>query len=64
VVTQIQPISVIFTLATASIPEVQNAFAKGPLQAIAFSQDDKTQLDTGSLVVMNNQADPARARSN
>jgi multidrug efflux system membrane fusion protein len=55
---------VIFTLATASIPEVQNAFAKGPLQAIAFSQDDKTQLDTGSLVVMNNQADPARARSN
>ena len=32
--------------------------AKGPLQAIAFSQDDKTQLDVGSLLVVNNQADP------
>jgi membrane fusion protein, multidrug efflux system len=59
VVTQLQPISVIFTLATSSIPEVQNAMAKGPLQAIAFSQDDKTQLDTGSLLVINNQADPS-----
>ena len=59
VVTQIQPISVIFTLATTSIPEVQNALAKGPLQAVVFSQDDKTQLDTGSLVVVNNQADPS-----
>jgi membrane fusion protein, multidrug efflux system len=59
VVTQIQPISVIFTLATTSIPEVQNAIAKGPLQAIAFSQDDKTELDTGSLLVVSNQADPS-----
>jgi multidrug efflux system membrane fusion protein len=59
VVTQLQPISVIFTLPTTSIPEVQNAVAKGPLQAIAFSQDDKTQLDTGSLLVINNQADPS-----
>ena len=58
VVTQLQPISVIFTLATTSIAEVQDAMAKGPLQAIAFSQDDKTQLDTGSLLVVNNQADP------
>jgi membrane fusion protein, multidrug efflux system len=58
VVTQIQPISVVFTLATTSIPEVQNAVAKGPLQAIAFSQDDETQLDTGNLLVVNNQADP------
>jgi len=58
VVTQIQPISVIFTLATTSIPDVQNAVANGPLQAVAFSQDDKTQLDTGNLLVVNNQADP------
>src|SRR6202034_1535560 len=58
VVTQIQPISVIFTLPTTSIPEVQNAVTKGPLQAIAFSQDGKTQLDTGSLLVVSNQADP------
>jgi membrane fusion protein, multidrug efflux system len=58
VVAQLQPISVIFTLPTISIPEVQDAMAKGPVQAIAFSQDGKTQLDTGSLLVVNNQADP------
>jgi len=58
VVTQVQPINVIFALATSSIPEVQDAMAKGSLQAIAFSQDDKTQLDSGSLLVVNNQADP------
>jgi multidrug efflux system membrane fusion protein len=58
VVTQIEPISVIFTLATTNIPEVENASAKGPLQAIAVSQDDKIELDTGSLLVVNNQADP------
>ena len=58
VITQLQPISVIFTLPTISISEVQDAMAKGPVQAIAFSQDDKTQLDVGSLVVVNNQANP------
>jgi len=58
VVTQIQPISVIFTLATTDIPAVQNAMANGPLQAIALGQDDKTQLDVGQLTVVNNQADP------
>lgn len=33
--------------------------ANGPLQAMAWSQDDKTQLDVGQLAVVNNQADPA-----
>lgn len=59
VITQVQPISVIFTLATASIPEIQNALAKGPLETIAFGQDDKTQLDAGTLLLVDNQADPA-----
>ena len=57
-VTQLQPISVIFALPTTSIPEVQDAMAKGTVQSIAFSQDDKTQLDVGNLLVVNNQADP------
>ena len=57
-VTQLQPISVIFALPTTSIPEVQDAMAKGTVQSIAFSQDDRTQLDVGSLLVVNNQADP------
>ena len=58
VATQVQPISVICTLATKDISEVQAAMAKGPLQALAWSQDDKTQLDVGQLAVVNNQADP------
>jgi multidrug efflux system membrane fusion protein len=58
VVTQVQPISVIFTLPMADIPDVQDALAKGPLETIAFSQDGKTQLDTGKLLLVDNQADP------
>jgi multidrug efflux system membrane fusion protein len=59
VVTQVQPISVIFTLATTNISEVQAAMANSLLQAMAWSQDDKTQLDVGQLAVVNNQADPS-----
>jgi multidrug efflux system membrane fusion protein len=58
VVTQLQPISVIFTLPMADISGVQDALAKGPLETIAFSQDGKTQLDTGQLLLVDNQADP------
>jgi multidrug efflux system membrane fusion protein len=57
-VTQVQPISVIFSLATTSISEIQAAMANGPLEASVYSQDGKTKLDTGKLVVVNNQADP------
>jgi multidrug efflux system membrane fusion protein len=49
---------VIFTLAMTKIQEVQDVLVKGPLQAIAFSQDGKTQLDTGTLLLIDNQADP------
>ena len=59
VVTQVQPISVIFTLPTTNISEVQDALARGPLETIAFSQDDKTQLDSGRLLLVDNQADPS-----
>jgi len=59
VVTQLQPISVIFTLATTAIPEIQDALAKGPLKTVALSQDDKTQIDTGQLLLIDNQADPS-----
>jgi membrane fusion protein, multidrug efflux system len=58
VITQMRPISVIFTLPTADIPTVEDALAKGPLKTIAFGQDDKTQLDTGQLLLVDNQADP------
>ena len=58
VVTQLQPISAIFTLPMDDISEVQAALAEGPLKTIAFSQDGKTELDTGELLLVDNQADP------
>jgi multidrug efflux system membrane fusion protein len=56
VVNQVQPISVMFTLAAADIPEVQDALAKGSVKAIALSSDGKTELDTGTLAAIDNQA--------
>ena len=56
VINQVQPISVMFTLAAADIPEVQDALAKGPVKVIALSADGKTELDTGTLAAIDNQA--------
>ena len=56
VINQVQPISVMFTLAAADIPEVQEALAKGTVKAIALSADGKTELDTGTLAAIDNQA--------
>jgi multidrug efflux system membrane fusion protein len=56
VVNQVQPISVMFTLATADIPDVQEALAKGSVEVIALSQDGKTELDTGTLAAIDSQA--------
>jgi membrane fusion protein, multidrug efflux system len=56
VINQIQPISVMFTLAASDIPDVQNALAKGPVKAIALNADGKTELDVGTLAAIDNQA--------
>jgi membrane fusion protein, multidrug efflux system len=56
VINQVQPISVMFTLAAAEIPEIQEALAKGSVKAIALSVDGKTELDTGTLAAIDNQA--------
>jgi membrane fusion protein, multidrug efflux system len=56
VINQVQPISVMITLAAADIPKVQDALAKGPVKVIALSADGKTELDTGTLAAIDNQA--------
>jgi multidrug efflux system membrane fusion protein len=56
VINQVQPIVVMFTLAAADIPEVQEALAEGPVKVVALSADGKTELDTGTLVAIDNQA--------
>jgi multidrug efflux system membrane fusion protein len=53
--TQIQPISVLFTLPEQNLIEIQQQMAKGPLTVMAFSQDGKTQLDQGKLDLIDNQ---------
>jgi multidrug efflux system membrane fusion protein len=53
-ITQIQPISVVFTLPQKDVPQVQQAMAHGTLAAVAYGQDDHTQLGTGSLLLVNN----------
>jgi membrane fusion protein, multidrug efflux system len=55
-ITQIQPISVIFTLPEAYFVQIQQQqMAKGPLTVYADSQDGKTVLDEGKLVLIDNQ---------
>jgi membrane fusion protein, multidrug efflux system len=55
VVTQIEPISLIFTLPETDLPKIQQQMAKGPLTVLAYSQDDTIQLDAGKLDLVNNQ---------
>ena len=57
VVTQMQPISVIFTLPEEALPEVSLAMAKGTVGITALSRDDKTTLDQGTLALIDNQID-------
>jgi multidrug efflux system membrane fusion protein len=54
-VTQIQPISLIFTLPQTTFPEIQQEMAKGRVKVFAYSQDDKTELDEGHLLLIDNQ---------
>ena len=57
VVTQLDPISLIFTLPETSLPRIQQQQqkTKGPLAVLAYTQDDKTLLDQGVLGLVNNE---------
>jgi len=54
-VTQIQPISLLFSLPQTDFVEIQQEMARGPLPVQAYSQDDKTKLDEGKLDLIDNQ---------
>jgi len=54
-VAQVQPISLIFSLPQTAFVEIQQQMAKGPLTVLAYSQDDKMQLDAGKLDLIDNQ---------
>jgi multidrug efflux system membrane fusion protein len=54
-VTQIQPISLLFSLPQTDFVEINRQKEKGSLKVLAYSQDDKTQLDEGKLDLVDNQ---------
>jgi membrane fusion protein, multidrug efflux system len=55
IVTQIEPISLLFTLPQTDIPAIQEQMAKGPMKVIAYSQDNKIKLDEGKMLLINNE---------
>jgi multidrug efflux system membrane fusion protein len=56
VLTQVQPISVVFILPNADIASVQEAMARGTVQATVYDQSGTKELDVGTLLAINNQA--------
>ncbi|MBN8904487.1 MAG: efflux RND transporter periplasmic adaptor subunit, partial [Rhodospirillales bacterium] len=61
VITQLQPISVVFTLPQQALPAVAKALQSGQPKALAYNQAANgaatTLLDTGTLTVLDNQVD-------
>ena len=58
VVTQLQPITVIFSLPEDNIPTVMTQLQEDvPLVVEAWARDDKTKLSTGTLLAVDNQVD-------
>ena len=57
VVTQLNPISLIFTLPETDLPNIQQQQQKtsAPLQVIAYNQDDTIKLGQGVLGLVNNE---------
>jgi membrane fusion protein, multidrug efflux system len=59
VVTQVQPISVIFTLPADALQGLQNAMASGPVTVTAVSRDGKNVLGSGVIGLIDNLIDQA-----
>jgi multidrug efflux system membrane fusion protein len=60
VITQLQPITVIFTIPEDSLPPVMKKLQGGEkLPVTAFDRSGKTQLASGALLTVDNQIDPA-----
>jgi multidrug efflux system membrane fusion protein len=58
VITQVQPIAVLFTLPEDNLPEVIQHMKSEELGVEAFSRDDQTKLAQGKLLTVDNQIDP------
>jgi len=56
-VTQIQPITAVFTLPEDNLPRVMDALARGPVKVRAYTSDNRTLLSEGTLLTPDNQID-------
>jgi membrane fusion protein, multidrug efflux system len=57
VVTQLEPIAIIFTLPEEAFGELSAALARGTVTATALSRDDKEELDHGTVELIDNEID-------
>ncbi|HEX3838057.1 MAG TPA: efflux RND transporter periplasmic adaptor subunit [Steroidobacteraceae bacterium] len=57
VMTQIQPISVMFTLPEDDVPQMTEALSHGAVTVVALARDDGSPLDTGTVALLDNQID-------
>jgi multidrug efflux system membrane fusion protein len=59
VITQLQPITVIFSVAQKYLPQVQSKLHKDQKMPVdALDTDDNKKLETGSVLTIDNQVDP------
>jgi multidrug efflux system membrane fusion protein len=59
VITQLQPISVIFALPQDGLGDITREMSAGPLKVLAYNRDGTVQLGEGALVLLDNQVDVA-----
>jgi membrane fusion protein, multidrug efflux system len=57
VITELQPITAVFNLPEDQLPTVAQHMRKGTLEVDAYSRDDLTKLETGTLLTIDNQID-------
>jgi membrane fusion protein, multidrug efflux system len=61
VITQINPIAVVFTLPQQHLPEIVDAMRRGALPVLAYDQDNRQKLGEGRLELIDNQIDQGTA---
>ena len=56
-----KPAAVLFTLSARFLDDVRDAMARGPVEVMAFSQDNDRVLGKGTLLLIDNIVDQASA---
>jgi multidrug efflux system membrane fusion protein len=54
-----QPAAVLFTLPSRALGELREAMARGPIQVLAYDQNNRRSLATGKLLLIDNAVDQA-----